>query len=46
MGGGEGLINFPPVKRGVGFIREGGGLFEKGGLIEDSRYHYLVVFLS
>ena len=28
--GGGGLINFPPLKRG--------GLFERGGLIEDLRY--------
>ena len=27
----EGLINFPPLKRG-------GGLFERGPLIEDLRY--------
>ena len=30
---GGGLINFPPVKRG--------GLFERGGLIEDLRYFEL-----
>ena len=30
--GGGGLINFPPLKRG------GGGLLERGGLIEDLRY--------
>ena len=27
-----GLINFPPLKRG------GGGLLERGGLVEDLRY--------
>ena len=32
----EGLINFPPLKRGG--LLERGGLFEKGGLIEDLRY--------
>ena len=32
-GEGEGAINFPPLKRGGG-----GGLLEKGGLIEDLRY--------
>ena len=31
-----GLINFPPLKRGV--LLERGGLFERGGLIEDLRY--------
>ena len=32
-----GLINFPPLKRGGGLIREG-GLFEMGGLIGDLQY--------
>ena len=43
IGGGEGrlnreggLINFLPLKRGG--LLEGGGLFERGRLIEDLRY--------
>ena len=32
----EGLINFPPLKRGGGLL-ERGGLFERGFLIEDLR---------
>ena len=30
-----GLINFPPLKRG-------GGLFERGDLIEDLRYYKVI----
>ena len=33
--GGGGLINFLPLKRRG--LLEGGGLFERGGLIEDLR---------
>ena len=35
-----GLINFLPLKRGS--LLEGGGFFERGGLIEDLRY--LILF--
>ena len=38
--GGGGLFNFLPLKRwkGGGYQREG-GLFERGGSIEDLRYY-------
>ena len=40
-----GLIKFLPLKR-VGLL-EGGGLFERGGLIEDLRYlFYGEIFLD
>ena len=41
LGEGRGVINFLPLK--MEGLLEGGGLFERGGLIEDLRYSIKVV---